>query len=49
MLVLEPVHKLIHATNEETIGLYLQILRLNEGQLAKLNELREAAGLPKAA
>ncbi len=48
-LVLEPVHRLIHATNEETIGHYLQLLSLDESQLAKLNELREKAGLPKVA
>lgn len=49
ILVLEPVHRLIHATNEETIGLYLQLLNMVPSQLAKLNELRKAAGLPEIA
>lgn len=48
-LVLEPIHRLIHTTNEEIIGLYLQLLNLNKSQLAKLNELRKKAGLPKVA
>lgn len=43
-LVLEPVHRLIHATDERTIGQYLQLLNLNESQMAKLNELRRMAG-----
>ncbi len=45
-LVLEPIHKLVHATKEETISFYLQLLRLNKSQLAKLNELRKKAELP---
>lgn len=49
VLVLEPVHRLIHATNEETIGLYLKLLNLNKDQLRRLNELREKAGLHKIA
>lgn len=40
ILVLEPVHKLIHATSEETIQMYLKILRLKPKQIAKVNELR---------
>lgn len=43
-LVLEPVHRLIHATDERTIGQYLQLLNLNKSQMAKLNELRRMAG-----
>lgn len=43
ILVLEPVHKLIHASTKETIGKYLDMLRLNEEQLIKLNELRTLA------
>jgi len=46
-LVLTPVHRLIHATNEETIGLYLKFLNLDEGQLKKLNEFRKKAGHPQ--
>lgn len=44
VLVLEPVHKLIHATNEETIAKYLNICNLDASQLEKVNNLREMAG-----
>lgn len=44
ILVLEPVHKLIHAVKEETIEHYLKILNLNKKQLKALNELRKIAG-----
>ena len=40
----EDIHKLIHATKEETINKYLQKLRLNEKSLEKLNSLREQVG-----
>lgn len=43
-LVLEPVHKLIHATQEETINKYLDILKLTTLELEKVNKLRELAG-----
>ena len=49
VLVLTPVHRLIHATDEGTIGLYLRLLNLDKGQLSKLNELREQAGLQRIA
>ena len=49
VLVLAPVHRLIHATDEKTIGLYLKLLNLDKNQLRKLNELREKAGLQKIA
>lgn len=49
ILVLAPVHRHIHATDEETIGLYLKLLNLDKCQLRKLNELREKAGLQKVA
>lgn len=45
MLVLEPVHKLIHATQAETICKHLKTLNLDSRQVKKLNELREKAGL----
>lgn len=45
VLVLEPVHILIHATKQETILHYLKILNLNKEQLRKLNNLREMSGL----
>lgn len=47
VLILLPVHKLIHATHESTIAYYLKILNLNETQLAKVNEYREKAGNAK--
>lgn len=43
ILVLEPVHKLIHATDEETIRKYMQILMLTPTQLEKVNKLRMLA------
>ena len=49
VLVLAPVHRLIHATDEETIGLYLRLLNLDKSQLLKLNGLRELTGLQKIA
>ena len=45
ILVLEDVHRLIHATMDETIERYLEILNLNLEQLAKLNKLRKQAKL----
>lgn len=45
VLVLEPVHKLIHAAQADTIQKYLGILHLDKKQLKKLNLLREEAGL----
>jgi group II intron reverse transcriptase/maturase len=44
-LVCEPVHRLIHATQRETILKYLSELALNRDQLKKLNVLREKAKL----
>lgn len=43
ILILEPVHKLIHAVDEQTIKKYLQILGLTKSQLEKVNELRTLA------
>ena len=43
-LVLTPVHRLIHATNADTIRKYCEILKLNKEQLAKVNLLRAKAG-----
>lgn len=45
MLVCEPVHILIHATEEKTIRKYLSTLQLTKAQMAKLNKLRQSAGL----
>lgn len=45
VLVLESVHKLIHATHKDTIRHYLEMLKLEKKQLQKLNALREKVGL----
>lgn len=45
ILVLENVHRLIHATCDETIRKYIQSLSLNPQQIKKLNKLRSLAGL----
>ncbi len=44
VLVLAPVHRLIHALDESTICKYLKILGLSKSQKAKLNRLRVKAG-----
>ena len=43
VLILPPVHRLIHATQESTIAYYIKILNLDKNQLAKVNEYREKA------
>lgn len=43
VLVLPQVHRLIHATDEITIGKYLELLNLDKAQIAKLNKYRELA------
>lgn len=45
MLLWEPVHKLIHATQADTIAKYLSILELNPSQIIKVNSLRLKAQL----
>ena len=45
MLVLMPVHKLIHATESNTICKYLSLLRLTDRQIRLVNKYREMAGL----
>jgi hypothetical protein len=45
LLVSESVHRLIHATQEDTIAKYRCILNLDKKQLKKLNKFREKAGL----
>ena len=47
--VIDDVHILIHATQEETISQYLKKLNLDKKQLKKLNELRAMAGLEEVA
>lgn len=44
IIVHERVHRLIHATNSETISAILQTLQLKPAQLKKLNQLRKRAG-----
>ena len=44
IIVHERIHKLIHATNSETISAILQTLQLKPAQLKKLNKLRKQAG-----
>ena len=45
VLVLEPVHRLIHAVEANVIRKYLNLLNLSKEQLRKVNNLREMAGL----
>ncbi len=45
VLVLEPVHKLIHAKDEVTVQKYLELLNLKSKQISKVNELRRLAQL----
>lgn len=44
VLVLNTVHRLIHAKNSETVEKYLVELKLDNSQMKKLNELRQMAG-----
>lgn len=44
ILVIEDVHTLIHATKDETIQKYLNVLKLDSVQKEKLNNLRKMAG-----
>ncbi len=46
---LEPIHKLIHATNKDIIAKYLEALRLKKSQLDKVNAYRQLAGLESIA
>lgn len=47
IIVSNNVHKLIHATNINTISEYLNKLNLNKQQIEKVNKLRKLAGLEK--
>jgi len=46
ILVTEIIHKLIHATNEETINKLLYAIKLTKKQIDKVNQLRISANLP---
>ena len=45
VLVNDQVHRLLHATKEETLKFYMDLLKLSKPQMQKLNRLRDAAGL----
>lgn len=47
VLVLEPVHRLIHAVDAQVINLYLRQLNLDKKQLVNLNKLRTLAKMPE--
>ena len=47
ILVLEPVHKLIHAQEADVILQYRSLLNIDPQQLERLNKLRTFAGLPE--
>ena len=48
LVILSPeVHRLVHATNPETISTLLNELKLNKVGLRKLNKFRELAGINK--
>lgn len=47
ILVLEPIHKLIHAREADIILQYLSMLNLNPKRVQALNALRILAGLPE--
>lgn len=44
ILVTETIHILIHATQNETVRQYLDVLKLTKKQIEKLNKLRKTAG-----
>ena len=45
VLILPAVHKLIHATDTDTIAFYLKVLNLDDKQVAKVNRFREKANV----
>ncbi len=47
VLVLEPVHRLVHAKEAAVIARYSRLLNLDPKQLGILNKLRCLAGLPE--
>ena len=44
VLVSDQIHRLVHATQMETISRYVTLLELNKNQLKKLNEFRGLVG-----
>jgi hypothetical protein len=49
VLISEPIHKLIYATDKDIILKYLERLQLKKSQLAKVNAYRQLAGLESIA
>lgn len=47
VLISDTIHRLIHATREDTLLSYLQDLNLSDSQLEKVNKLRVAVGNTK--
>ena len=45
IIIEENIHRLVHATKEETIKEYIQKLNLTTKQLEKVNKLREKANM----
>lgn len=45
VLMLEPIHRLIHATNNNTIEKYLNTLELTKEQIEKINKYRATIGI----
>lgn len=45
VLILEPVHVLVHASRKDTISEYIEALKLKKSQIAKVNEYRRQAHL----
>lgn len=46
-IILPEVHKLIHATNKNTINKYVTMLQLTDSQINKVNQLRKLVGNDK--
>ena len=44
IIIHKDVHRLIHATKQETIDKYLSLLKLNKRQINKVNKLRKMVG-----
>lgn len=44
IIIHKDVHRLIHATRQETISKYLSLLNLNKQQISKVNKLRKMVG-----
>ena len=45
VLIKDAVHKLIHASNTETIHKYMDLLQLDSKRLTKVNNLRQLASM----